>query len=127
MLTQQQFKEFREDFKEAVKELELKYGVSVKLGKITYTDSSFTSTMEVFDTKEGKTPEQVDFENRCYKFFLNESDFGKEIVIDGKNYAIAGINGQKRKFPIILKVLDGSDKLVTATAEAVRKALGKSF
>ena len=83
--------------------------------------------MEVFDTKEGKTPEQVDFENRCYKFFLNESDFGKEIVIDGKNYAIAGINGQKRKFPIILKVLDGSDKLVTATAEAVRKSLGKSF
>ena len=122
MFTKQQFIDFRKDFAETVKTLEEKYSIKIDLGKISYTDSSFTSSIEVFDVKNGKTPEQIDFENRCYKFGLYEEDFGKEVKIDNQTLKIAGINGNKRKFPIVLEKMDGSK--VAGTAEGVRKALG---
>lgn len=52
---------FRRDFKNAVKDLEAKYGIQIELQKITYSSHSFKATMNVDNLSESGIPTETQF------------------------------------------------------------------
>ena len=107
MLTRAQFKAFRQDFEDAVVGLEQKYGVNLSLGKITYSDTDFRSTITATKVVEGKTPEQVQFEEHAALFGLKPEDFGKHFTVDGKQYELIGLRPSAPAWPVIGRRADG--------------------
>lgn len=119
---EREFNSFREDLSKVVKELEEKYGVTIKPGKITYSDAAFDIKLIV--TKEGRNVEQEDFLKYCSYYGFSKDDLGKKITLDGDEYVITGMKPSRRKFPIVIQSLN-SGKSMLATIDSVRKALGK--
>ena len=107
MLTRPQLKAFRKDFEDAVVALEQKYGFTLSLGKITYSDTDFRSTITATKVVEGKTTEQVQFEEHAALFGLKPEDFGKNFIVDGKQYELTGLRPSAPAWPVIGKRADG--------------------
>ena len=59
--------QLRVDFKEAIKSVEEKYGMELKLGKISYSDNQFTGKLEGTLIQEGSSAEQTKF-NEFHRF-----------------------------------------------------------
>lgn len=88
---------FRRDFKNAVKELEAKYGVQIDLQKITYDANSFKATMQVDNLSENGIPAETQFA------LDNYPDFKKAYLksfVDGRHtYKVVGYQPGKT-YPI---------------------------
>lgn len=110
--SKEEFKAFREEIKEAVSGVEKKFGVEIKFGSITYTDSDFKMKMDVSNgsIKEAK---EVEFSRICTHYGLTQSDFGRSFTNKGKVYTISGIDTKRRKYPIMMTDEDGVTKLFT--------------
>ena len=107
MLTRAQFKAFRKDFEDAVVGLEQKYRVTVSLGKITYSDTEFRTPLTATKVIEGKTPEQVQFEEHAALFGLKPYDFGRTFAVEGMQYKLVGLRPSAPKWPVIGQRPDG--------------------
>ena len=107
MLTRAQFKTFRKDFEDAVVGLEQKYGLTLSLGKITYSDTEFRTPLTATKVIEGKTSEQVQFEEHASLFGLKPEDFGKTFTVDGKEYKLIGLCPSAPKWPVVGQRVDG--------------------
>ncbi len=107
MLTREQFKAFRKDFEDAVVALEQKYSFTLRLGKITYSDTEFRTPLTATKVIEGKTPEQVQFEEHAALFGLKPEDFGKTFTVDGKEYRLIGLRPSAPAWPVIGRRADG--------------------
>ena len=101
---------FREDFQEAVKSLEKKYGIVIKAKTITYGPDEFYFKVEV---KNGSSQEDVfkkDFDKWCEYYNLEKSDYLRTFKADGKEYQIVGIDPDKRKRCIVIEALSDGKK-----------------
>lgn len=94
---------FREDFKEAVKSLEEKYGVVVKLSKICYDEDSFSGKIEVSNGSDVDEVEKKKFEKDCWAFHLMKEDYGRTISFDGQTLKIVGLDSSRRKYPVVVE------------------------
>jgi hypothetical protein len=112
MFTKPELKNFREDFQQAVKELETKYGVTIELGSISYTSNDFHAKMEVkkkvVEGIEGNVShDQFEFEKYCFFVGLTKDFYGKQFSMHGKTFTISGINPKAHKMPVIATCTDG--------------------
>lgn len=104
------FKSFRADFDSAVKELEEKYGVSIKVGKFTYDSTQFTTKMEVknFISKE------EDFANkaRILSAWGFKPDMYNKVFDgrDGKKYKLIDLDTKARKNVCIIEKVPSDGK-----------------
>lgn len=111
-INQSTLKEFREDFQEAVKSLEEKYGIIIQAKGITYEPSQFHFKVEV---KNGSTKEDVyqsDFNRYCSMYGLNQDDYMRTFTNQGQEYQIVGINPNKRKNSIIIKQVSNGKEYI---------------
>lgn len=92
---------FREDFQEAVKDLEDKYNISLTPGSIKYTPTSFTMTVKGLISDGSVSGEQAEFERICGLFGKKPEDYGKTFVSNGKTFRLVGINPKARKYPFV--------------------------
>lgn len=103
MITKTLLKQFREDFKEAVKPLEEKYGMELKLKNINYSDVQFTTKLEASFTKDGLTLEQTKFNALCHRYGLIETDYGRLFTYQGTEYELCGFAPNRRKYPVVAR------------------------
>lgn len=95
---------FREDFAQAVKELESKYNVDISLGGIGYELNNFHCTMNV--RKKGL--DNAEWNWYCGKYGFTPEDFGKTFIHNHKTYTITGIK-KGSKYPIQARREDGKE------------------
>ena len=62
MLSRKEFTDFRNDVKQALTGVEEKYGISLSLGGITYSDIQFTMKINATVLAKGKSKDQMVFE-----------------------------------------------------------------
>jgi hypothetical protein len=124
MIDRQTLENFRQDFNEAMKDLEQKYGFVIELGRITYTPTSFTGKLEVHEGESKDDVNEQEFKKYCYMFGLDEQDYDRRFTFQGKDYIVTGIRPSKRKYPICCQEVQ-SGTTCGFTSECVRKALGK--
>ena len=106
------FNALREDINEALKEVEEKHGISLKAGNISYGDLEFTIKLNGVNTSSREDGEKEIFARKCRYYGLTPEDFGKEFMMGGKKYTIAGINTKARTNTIIIKQESNGKKYV---------------
>ena len=111
-LTRNEIKQFREDFKNAVKDLEQQYNLDIKLGNIRFGKFEFYTKLTCTKTTE-KAKQTVmetlknEFRMWAETYGVNPDLFGKSYTQNGKIYTVAGINNRARKYPVLLNCSDG--------------------
>lgn len=77
---------FKEDFKKLNHAIELKYGISLKLGAISFNTSSFYAKLEAFNNEDGVfSAERLEFNSLCGKYGLKETDYMKSFTTGNSN------------------------------------------
>ncbi len=117
---------FRKDFSEAMKTLEVKYNVTVSLGKISYSDVSATGKCTIANkaSVNGLELNAEDVENwNLYSemFGLKREWLGKTFNYDGATNTIIGIEPSRRKYPV--KVLKNGGGISLYTVESIKALL----
>lgn len=97
----QNLKTMRAEIVSALEQLEVKYGVSFKLGNISYDSKRFTTSLECIIVNEGETPQQTEWKDNCFRFNLEENWFGKIFMQKGNTYKITGIKRYADRFPVV--------------------------
>ena len=99
--------EFRRDFKEAVAGLEEKYGVTISLGSISYSENDFTSKLTVNNGHDKDDIAQREFDRDVWKYAhlgLGKGMYKRIFIgLDGNRYAILGFNTKAPKYPLIIR------------------------
>lgn len=123
MISKEMLQAFRRDFNEAMKPLETKYNLELKLSKITYGEDSFQGKVEAFDRSQGESKEANEFNKYCSYYGLQPSDLNRVITTpNGEGYQIKGLDRQKRKYCIsAIRVSDGKE--FGLTLDFVKKGL----
>lgn len=82
---------FRKDFEQAVKDLEAKYEIKLKLGNISYTSEKFSCKLEAVSIEEGQEGKSVtliqaekDWNRYCGLYDLDKKMLGKTIKVKGQ-------------------------------------------
>jgi hypothetical protein len=105
-MKKEDLKIFREDFKNALKEVEKKYNISFAVGVINYE----TRGNEVFKLKfktectsleTSSDAEEVCFQDVCRIYGFKETDYKKTFLLSGKTYFLIGFNTKARAYPIM--------------------------
>lgn len=120
--TKTEFTNFRKDFKDALKEVESKYGITIDPEKITYDDFSFS--MKIKATKNDKNCDgaKAEFERLCKHYGFLESDYGREFTIQGKTFKLTGFNTRSPKN--CCKIIDTNGRCYKCAADPVLRAFG---
>ena len=113
---------FRKDVEAALKDIEKKYKVTVKAGKITYDDLSMKLQLQV-DRADVDVQKENFKENVRWMSGLTEDDYLAQVTIDGKNYTITGLK-PGNKYSVVLEREDG--KSYAFTHSTVMQALKRS-
>jgi hypothetical protein len=122
MIDKQTLENFREDFQDAMKALEQKYGFVIELGRITYTATSFTGKLEVNEGESKDDVNEQDFYKYCSMYGLSKTDYDRRFDFQGKHYIITGIRPSKRKYPICCQCVEDG-RTYGFTVEGVKRAL----
>ena len=124
MIDKKMLQEFRNDFADAVKTLEQKYGIVIELGQISYTATSFDGKIKCREGASKDDANAADFRHYCKMYGLDEDDYDRRFTYGGDEYVIVGIRPSKRKYPIACTQLK-SGQTYGFTAATVRQQLGK--
>lgn len=106
--------QFRKDFAKAVAALEAQYGVSIRLGNITYNTNDFHTRLEVKNvgTDDASSRELWIAEmKKAYRknILVDKVEYDKWYLgNDGHNYKVIGFNTTRPKN--ILRIMDGFGK-----------------
>jgi len=101
MIDRTMLQNFRQDFADAVKGLEQKYGVIIELGSITYSSISFKGKLEVHEGASKDDVNAQEFKKYCRRYGLSEDDYDRRFTYKGEDYIIIGIKPSKRTYPIV--------------------------
>ena len=104
--------EFGSDLKAALAPLQEKYGVTIKMGNISYTEERFTTKLTITN---GQTPDEAErnaFDADVWRYAhlgLERGMFNRIFLTpDGQRMAVRGFNTRSPKYPIIaLRLSDG--------------------
>jgi hypothetical protein len=102
-----------------------RYGLKAVQKSGSFDAMRHTAKVEfvVTETAEGKSTDQVEFEQYCHWHGLKPEHFGKEIVLQGAKFKISGLKTKASKNTIcITRVSDG--KGFVTSDELVREKLG---
>lgn len=109
------FNQFRTDFKNAVTELEQKYGLSITLKGIRYDYQSFTSTIDAVrvdvNTDDPDAVDRARFNRHVNSVpGVSEAHFGRQFDNFGELFRIIGLKPKATKYPIIAEKLDNKKR-----------------
>jgi len=117
-----EFEGFREEVREALKEVAEKYNFNIEAGKIKYTDISFDMSLSVTEKEvDGKSYEVLEFEKYCNMYGLKSSDYGKKFTSNGKIFTLSGFKPRATKLPVIAK--DEKGQGYKFTVETVKRLM----
>ena len=122
-----QLNAFRTDFNVAMKALEEKYNVTVKMGNMSYDNDRFTSKLTVLKRSESgevRHPSEADFDKFCRSFGLKPEHKGAIIRCRGGDYKLIGLNPRSPKFRFTVQSVTDPSKYLKVTEEGVKKQLG---
>lgn len=91
------------DIKEALEAVEKKHNVSIKLGTLRYSSTSFNVKIEGLINTEDKSGEKAEFDRLCRAFGLTSEDYKKTFSYKGKTFELIGFNIKARKYPYVAK------------------------
>lgn len=109
---------FRRDFKNAVKDLEAKYGIQIELQGITYDSDSFKATMRADNLSENGIPAGTqfaidnypDFKKAYLKSFVDGRHTFKVVGYQhGKTYPIECVRDDGKSFSYKWEILKTRD------------------
>ena len=117
-ITSANIKNFRNDLKNSVKELERKYGIAISLGNISYNESEFSGKLTIKNSSGNKKKDlKKEFELYCFKFGLKKHDYLRTVTLMNKKYIIIGVHPKARKNGIIIEDLETGKSYVTSKAD----------
>ena len=104
--------DFGNDLRDALAPLQEKYGVTIKIGNINYTQERFTTKLTVTNGQKQDEAERSAFDADVWKYGhlgLERGMFNRIFLTpDGQKMAIRGFNTRSPKYPIIaLRISDG--------------------
>jgi hypothetical protein len=91
------------DIKEALEPIEKKHNVSIKLGTLRYSDSSFNVKIEGLINSIDRSGERIEFDRLCNSFGLTREDYKRTFLYKGKTYELVGFNLKARKYPYVAR------------------------
>jgi len=105
-------KRLRSEIDDALLELSEKYGIEIKTGSASFSNTNVTFKLElatVGSDGEVNTKEMDDFRHNAWRFGLSEDDLGKEFTHRGNRYRVVGMKPRSPKYPIIAeRIGDGA-------------------
>ena len=105
-------KNFRTEFKDAVKELEEKHGIVINLGNISYSSSDFTGKLEVRLDSVNPNQKYINTFKIWHKLYgLEEDMLNKSFRTNGKTLKFVGLDSKRTKYPCICEGNGQSYKL----------------
>ena len=117
-------KNFRTEFKDAVKELEEKHGIVINLGNIRYSGSDFTCKLEVRLDSVNPNQEYIDTFKLWHKLYgLKEDMLNKSFRANGKTLKFVGLDSKKRSYPCIC---EGNGKSYKLSVEQLKLYLNQA-
>lgn len=96
----EEFGKFRADLKNAVKEIEGKYNISINIDRINYGDTSFDCKLHV--KKADIDADRIEWNRYCYQYGLRSEDYNAIITFEGKTFQLLEINTRKKGFRLSL-------------------------
>jgi hypothetical protein len=108
-LNKESFAIIRKEVAYQLKSLEVKLGVKLSPGKISYSEGAFTMKLEgsLVQCKSGKSGKSVEFEHLAILLGIPATWFGKKIKTTHGTATISEIKTKNSKFPIIAELDDG--------------------
>lgn len=100
----------REEIDAALAAITKKHGVSMSIGKISFSAQQCSTTLSMVaacNTGEAQNPEKVNWDKYAELFGLSKDDFGKTFQDGGKTYKVDGVAPRSTRFPIIVEREDG--------------------
>jgi hypothetical protein len=95
-------KTLRAEIGQALTTIGEKYGLAFSVGRITFDEVSFKSSIEAAVAgKPGESKMAVDFRNLCWKHGMKPEDLGRIFMSGEHSYEIVGLKPRNRKYPII--------------------------
>ncbi|MCQ2737023.1 MAG: hypothetical protein MJ224_00205 [archaeon] len=98
-IDKQTLQAFRIDFKEAMKELETKYNITVNLGNISYTNREFSGKINCYSNDENAK----NTVNNMLKADGAKFKLGDKFVYKNAEFEIVSVDYKKRRMPVVLK------------------------
>jgi len=117
------FKTMRTNIQFDLDKIADKYGISLRLGNISYQNYSFTSKIEGKILKGSANIEKEEFAKLASEYGFKPEDYGATFRSGGKVHTIYAIKTRNRKYPILTKCSDG--KGYKFEAMRVLKAIGR--
>ena len=113
------------EIEEALQSIAKKYGISIKRGNGSYSESRCLIKVECATIGEdgfARTQAETDFPMFCTMFGLKPEHLGKEISIRGRVFTICGLKPNRTKLPILARAVGG--KVYKFPERTVQRALG---
>ncbi|MDR0731725.1 MAG: hypothetical protein LBF63_08655 [Treponema sp.] len=116
-MTKQEVIDFRKDFEEAVKGIEVKYSIKITLGNIHYDSAHLSSTFDAITVdSSGNRIFNSEFEENLRKYLTQsnktlqvpEKIFGSKVILDnGVVGTIIDFNLKSRNYPVNVETKNG--------------------
>jgi hypothetical protein len=111
----------RNELNDVLKRYGSHVGVKFEIGRITYDNDSFRTSIKAFNTADGVDSKKVEFAKNCRKFGIPQDWYGKNIIVDGVEHRIIGVRPRARKYPILLKNLATGNETLCIPEDYARK------
>ena len=99
-------------------------GLSFKIGNISYSNSYFSTKLEVFQSNTDNDGMRDQFVSNGRKFGIPSDWYDKVVILnDGKKYRITGVNTRARKYPVNLSPAVGVGPGKKAGVEHIRSLI----
>lgn len=90
----------RHELESTLKEFGSKYGLTIDVGSIRFSDEDFTTKVKVSCGSSGDAAKR-EFERYAWKFGLKKDDYGRDFTHGGTRFTVVGIKPRSRRYPII--------------------------
>lgn len=121
-----EFKLFRADVENALKEVAKKHNVEITTGKITYSTYEFSMKLDVKKADEGIDIEKDNFTKHCTYYGFSPDDYKLEFSLNNKRFQLVGFNVRSPKNCCsIYCVTDG--RTYKCSDEAVKNAINSQY
>lgn len=112
--TNEEFENFREDVKKALKDVEKKYCLDIDCGSISYDEFEFSAKLLCLKRDPNLDVQKTQFERYCGIYGFKAEDY-KKCFLDpqnGKTYQFDGFNPKASKNVCMFTCLDNGKKYV---------------
>jgi len=119
-------KTIRADVDAALAAVAKKHGITLSIGRITFTGETFTTKMTAVTNSKSApgaatvNPEEVKYAKNfiadCTFYGFKREDLGKTVQYNGKPYILVGARTPRARLPIVLRSVTGGGLLAVRQA-----------